>query len=174
MGARVASWRLTKLSSRILIMLVAAKAFAIAVTPAYAANWVKVIADRDNSIYYYDIETIYRSGSQVVVWEKSDKSPNNTQKIRQQIVQIRYDCVSRTSTILQFTSHHMDGKVETFDWGPHEQTIRHVTPGTIAERLLDAVCLQSVQHSSQGSASGALFEPRQPAHQRAVPAANSP
>lgn len=41
----------------------------VPIAPAYAANWVYVTTSRSNAVYYYDSDTIRRSGNQVTVWE---------------------------------------------------------------------------------------------------------
>ena len=110
------------------------------ITPAYAANWVYVTTAQTNAVYYYDSDTIRRSGNQVTVWEKVDHSRDKRVKYREALSRYRYDCADRTSTLLQATDYYPDGKIETFTWETYEQKERAVTPDSVMEGMLEAVC----------------------------------
>jgi hypothetical protein len=122
------------------IKLIAATALAMAATPAFAANWAYVTTDRDNSVSYYDSDTIQRSGNQVTFWEKVDRSRDKTVKERQKLVRYRYDCAGRTATLLELIVYYPDGEIETLTLKAYEQEVRAIAPGTTGEMILQAVC----------------------------------
>lgn len=88
----------------------------VPIAPAFAANWVYLAESTSNAVYYYDSETIRRSGNQVTVWVKGDHSRDKTVKMRESKARYRYDCAERTSTLLQLVDYYPDGKIETFTW----------------------------------------------------------
>lgn len=108
--------------------------------PAYAANWVYVITDTDNTGFYYDSDTIQRSGNQVTVWTKYDHSRDKTVKMRESKVLIRYGCAERTLTTLQETTYYPNGTTNTVIVKPYEQEEMAIPPSTVAEKMLEAVC----------------------------------
>jgi hypothetical protein len=110
------------------------------IAPAYAANWVYLATNRNGTVFYYDSDTIRRSGNQVTVWEKADHSRNKTVKQREEKSRWRYDCAERTRALLQLTNYYPDGKLETFIWDAYEQKETAVTPDTVGEDILEAVC----------------------------------
>lgn len=122
------------------IKLIAATALIMAATPAFAANWVYVTISESNVVWSYDRDTIQRSGSQVTVWEKRDSSLDKTAQERERKVRYRYDCAERTGTALQTTVYYRDGKVETVRWEAYQQKELAVTPDTMQEAMLKAVC----------------------------------
>ena len=108
--------------------------------PAYAANWVYVTTDPDNTVYYYDFDTIQRSGNQVTFWQKADHSRDKTVKQRETRTRYRYDCAMRTHTLLQLTFYYPDGNNQTFIWNTYEQKTREIIPDTSGEAILETVC----------------------------------
>jgi hypothetical protein len=110
------------------------------IAPAYAANWVYLATNRNGAVFYYDSDTIRRSGNQVTFWRKDDHSRNKTVKQRETKARWRYDCAMRTYTLLQLTNYYADGKLETFTWDAYEQKENAVTPDTVGEDILEAVC----------------------------------
>ena len=122
------------------IRLIAPAALLIGATPAYAVDWIYVTTSNSGSVWYYDANTIRRSGDLVTVWERWDHSRDETVKQRERRIRSRLDCGQRTVTTLNSTSYYPDGKLETFTWEAHEQEERPITPGTNAETMLDAVC----------------------------------
>lgn len=118
----------------------AAIALVMAAAPAFAANWVYILTNGDGTDYYYDGDTIQRSGNQVTVWRNLDHSRNKKVKYREEKDRVLYDCSRRTFTFLNSIEYYPDGKVESFAWEPHEQKIRPIPPETSAETILEAVC----------------------------------
>lgn len=112
----------------------------VPIVPAFAANWVYVAESTSNAVYYYDSETIRRSGNQVTVWEKYDFSRDKTEKRRERKVRYRYDCEQRTDTLLETVSYYPNGKIEKFTFDTYEQKESAVTPDTVSEAMLEAVC----------------------------------
>lgn len=104
--------------------------------PVYAANWVYVTAYEDFD-YYYDSDTIRRSGNQVTVWEKSDYLRDKNSVLREIRALHRYDCVERTSALLQMTIYYPNGEIKTLTWTAEEKA---VIPETRAEFILKAAC----------------------------------
>jgi hypothetical protein len=121
-------------------ILVAATALGMAATPAFAVNWVYVGARSSGTDFYYDADTIVRSGNEVTVWEKWDHSRDKTYKEREQRVRYQYDCAERTSTILLAIIYYPDGTSRSVMFATHEQETTHVAPGTAGEGKLEAVC----------------------------------
>jgi hypothetical protein len=109
-------------------------------SPAAAANWVYVGESVNKTIIYYDADTIQRSGTKVTVWEKWDHSRDKTIKWREARLHKRYNYLERTDTLLGGSTYYPDGKVESFNLAPHEQGADPVTPETIGEGALEAVC----------------------------------
>lgn len=110
------------------------------IAPAYAANWVYVTTSKKFVFVYYDSDTIRRSGNQVTVWEKYDHSRDKTDEAREKKVLHRYDCVKRTQTLLQTTIYYPNGKNYTLVLDTYEQKESAVTPDTVGEITLKAVC----------------------------------
>ncbi len=108
--------------------------------PVYAANWVYVTTGPNNVVYSYDSDTIRRSGNQVTVWEKYDHSRDKTTKKRETKARYRYDCAERTDTLLEVVNYYPDGKNERFTYDTYQQKESAVTPDTISEIMLEAVC----------------------------------
>ena len=122
------------------IKLIAAAALVMAATPAFAVNWVYVGARSSGTDFYYDADTIVRSGNQVTVWEKWDHSRDKTYKEREQRVRYRYDCAERTSTLLHAIIYYPDGTSRAVTFATYEQETEPLAPGTVGEAVLEAVC----------------------------------
>ncbi len=118
----------------------AAIALVMAVTPAFAANWVYVTTDVNGSDYYYDADTILRYGNRVTVWEKEDASRNKTVKYREQKIQSQFSCSDRTYRLLSFVAYYPDGKRNSYSLDTYEQKVEAIPPDTIGETRLEAVC----------------------------------
>jgi hypothetical protein len=118
----------------------AAIALIMAVTPAFAANWVYVTTDVNDTDFYYDADTIVRSGNQVTVWEKFDHSRDKTMKERERKRRHRYDCAQRTITLLNSITYYPDGKINSFTWNTYEQETKPIVPDTVGEAKFEAVC----------------------------------
>jgi hypothetical protein len=108
--------------------------------PAYAANWVYVTTSNQKADFYYDSDTIQRSGNIVTVWEKYDLSRVATTKERTRISRYRYDCAERTSTLLASNVYYPNGEVKSFTYKAYEQEEEAVAPDTVTEAVLEAVC----------------------------------
>ena len=110
------------------------------IAPAYAANWVYVTTNDIGIDYYYDSDTIQRSGNQVTFWQKADYSRVKARKERESKDRYRYDCAMRTRTLLQATNYYPDGNNETYTYNTYEQKEKAVIPDTTGEVMLEAVC----------------------------------
>lgn len=110
------------------------------VTTAYAANWAYVTESQSNAVFYYDSDTIQRSGNQVTAWVKSDHSRDRTVKKRENKDRIRYNCAQKTLTVLQQIKYYPDGKSEMLIVKPYEQEELAIPPDSVAEAMLEAVC----------------------------------
>ena len=120
--------------------IVAAAALIMAATPAFAVDWVYVTTGENGSDFYYDADTIQRSGNQVTVWEKEDASRNKTVKYREQKIQGNFSCSSRTYRLLSFVAYYPDGKQNSSSLDTYEQKVEPIPPDTIGETRLEAVC----------------------------------
>lgn len=107
--------------------------------PVYAANWVYVTKS-EGAYFYYDSDTIQRSGNEVAVWEKIDLSRVKTVKLREMRVRSRYDCAERARTTLTAAGYYPDGKIERFTPKINEQEEIAVIPDSTDEKMLEAVC----------------------------------
>lgn len=112
----------------------------IPIAAANAANWVYVTTNSSDTDYYFDSDTIQRSGNQVTVWINSDHSRDKTVEARSKKMWQRFDCATRTTALLQVTIYYPNGKNETFTWNNYEQQLRAVVPDTAGESMLEAVC----------------------------------
>ncbi len=121
-------------------LLGAIAALVMAATPAYAANWVYVTTDVNDTDFYYDADTIVRSGNQVTVWEKFDHSRDKTVKERERKRRYRYDCAQRTSALLDSIIYYPDGKSSSFTWNAYEQETKPIVPDTVGDVTFKAVC----------------------------------
>ena len=110
------------------------------IAPAFAVNWIYVDADADNTVVYYDADTIQRSGDQVLVWVRYDHSRDKTEKARETKVRAIYDCAARTFISRAAITYFPNGNVDTFEVPSYQQRSFSVVPGSIAEALLEAVC----------------------------------
>ena len=122
------------------IKLIAATTLVMAATPAFAANWIYVLTADSGTVYYYDSDTIQRSGKWVTVWERWDHSRDKTVKQRESKVRYRYDCAERTSTPLQLTEYYPNGTIETITWEARQQEAAAIIPETVGEAQFEAVC----------------------------------
>ena len=123
------------------IKLLAAKtALVMAATPAFAANWVYIDQSTENTVYYYDSDTIQRSGNLVTVWEKYDYRRNKTVKYRERKQRSRFNCEERTVIILDFVTSYPDGRIEAFNVPPYQQKAITIPPDTVVEDIFKAVC----------------------------------
>ena len=110
------------------------------IAPAYAANWVYVVTSANNTDYYYDADTLQRSGDQVTVWFRLDHSRDKTKKQREAKDRYRLNCATRTITLLYTFNYYPDGKSESFSYDTYEQSVNPVVPGSMAEDLLEVIC----------------------------------
>lgn len=123
-----------------IILLGTAVALSMAATPAVAANWVYIDQSTKNTVYYYDSDTIQRSGNLVTVWEKYDYRRNKTVKYRERKQRSRFNCEERTVIILDFVTSYPDGRIEAFNVPPYQQKAITIPPDTVAEDIFKAVC----------------------------------
>ena len=120
-------------------LLAAATALVMAATPAFAANWILTTGSRaNNTVFYYDADTIQRSGNQVTVWEKEDVL-GEYGLMDYSIGRSIYDCAERTYTLLNSTNYFRDGTNKSYNYASTTYA-RPITPGSVAEFFLKAVC----------------------------------
>ena len=86
------------------------------IAAAYAANWVYVDEATGNVVYYYDTDTLQRSGDEVTVWEKADHSRDATEKFRSKTILSRYFCSRRTYVTISMIIYYPNGTNESFSW----------------------------------------------------------
>ena len=110
------------------------------VAPANAANWVYVAENSDGAVYYYDADTLQRSGDAVTVWEKSDHSRDATVKYRAKMSLTRYYCSRRTYALISVITYYPNGKSDSFSWSSYEQKEGYIAPDTVGQRQLEAAC----------------------------------
>lgn len=122
--------------------MAAAAALSLAAKPAFAANWIYVDETATGTVHYYDADTLARYGNQVRFWERMDHSRDKTYKERESRTWQVYDCQSRMVRILQGVTYYPDGKSKTVRFSPAQQPLTEsaITPGTIGEAMLEAVC----------------------------------
>ena len=94
----------------------------------------------NGTAWLYDADTSSSNGSMVTVWEKQDHSRDRTEKARETKSFVRYNCISRTRTLLSFTVLYPNGKVESADLPYYQQSEAAIAPDSIAEAAMKAVC----------------------------------
>lgn len=120
--------------------LITTAALAMVATPAFAANWIYVAENGNGAVFYYDTETMQRSGNEVTVWQRQDYSRDRTQKAREGRMLKRYNCVARTVTLISGINYFPNGTSESFDIPHFRQEASSIVPETMAEGVLQAVC----------------------------------
>jgi hypothetical protein len=110
------------------------------IAPAFAENWVYVTESSSNADWYYDSDTIRRSGNQITVWVKVDHSRDKTVKYRMALNRYRCDCAERTTSLLEWTDYYPDGKTDTVTVETYRQKEVAARPGSVMEDMLEAVC----------------------------------
>jgi hypothetical protein len=107
--------------------------------PAHA-EWTFVDAG-DGVDRYVDLETTWRHGALVRVWEVDDKDRADRAGIMSLLSRTEYDCNERRYRIVELSAHsrHMSEGMVLFseriegDWHP-------IGPGTLGEASLEKVC----------------------------------
>jgi hypothetical protein len=111
---------------------------------AAQAQWVLVAEGKDGDKFYADPTTKRRTGNVVRIWQVSDflkPSALNGKLIYSQRLYRQYDCVERTSQILQvnsFLGQMASGESLGADNTPDRKIF--VPPRSIGEAMLDFVC----------------------------------
>ena len=113
---------------------------AMPLAPAYAVDWVLVDANDNNTVWYYDADTLRRSGDEVTVWGKYDHSRDKTVKAKYTISLNRYNCTQRTTVLISWTQYYRNGKIDASSLKPYEQEEEQIPPNTMFEAMLEAVC----------------------------------
>jgi hypothetical protein len=113
----------------------------VGVSPATAATWnVFNYAYNDRSVFFFDADTIINKGNSVTLWTKyvknekypdEDGSYSTAQKVE-------YSCTNRTAQVLTSSIYDKEGKFIRAFTVPEK--VREITPWTISEAILKAVC----------------------------------
>ena len=124
------------------ILLTAETLALMSATPAYATDWVYVEKDASNASHYYDRDSLSRNGNQVRFWQKVDYRRVPTDKRRESVTRVIYDCAERNYRIISNVDRYPDGKTDIVEFRPEQQflTQTSIVPDSIAEALLEAVC----------------------------------
>lgn len=109
-------------------------------TSAFAAKWVYISSSTSGTDFYFDADTIVRSGEQIIVWERSDHLRDKTYKERESKKRVQYDCEQRTSTLLNLILYYPDKTIKSYTWEKYEQKAEHTVPDTVGEAKLEAIC----------------------------------
>lgn len=112
----------------------------VVTTPALASTWIFVGFNVNDTAWYYDLDTIMRNENLVTVWEKHDHSQDKTEKARESKVLSRYHCINRTRTIISSTTYYPNGKVEKTDIPYYAQSGSTISPDSMGEAMMKAVC----------------------------------
>ena len=122
-----------------IIKLIAASALAMA-APTYAANWA--FAGFENNIgFYYDTDTMQRSGETVTLWEKWDHARDKSVQQRTTLIRARYNCSDRTYTHLHAILYFPDGTHKTLEYSTYEQQQeKMIAPDTVGDTKLKIYC----------------------------------
>jgi hypothetical protein len=122
------------------IKLITTAALVLAAAPALAANWVYVTTTRKNADYYYDADTLQRSGEVVTVWEHTDHSRNKTVKYRSSKALIRYYCSRRSYVHLSIIDYYPNGETKSFKYPTDRTDETFIPPDSNGDAMLKAVC----------------------------------
>jgi len=110
-------------------------------SPSAAADWRLADTANNGTRTYLDVSSIVISGDYRTVWQKVINSPAAHDGVSYSIVHWRYNCSTRTSTLLSFVEYKANGVTITSQQIPsYEQEQQDVAPDTIGETILNAVC----------------------------------
>jgi hypothetical protein len=109
-------------------------------TPASAANWVYAGENTFKSAWYYDAETIQRTGSKVKVRLKIEHPQDDKAGRAETKENSIYDCDRKQITIVYFQVLYKDGEKKVFDVPLSQQLPANVVPESIWDTTLRAVC----------------------------------
>lgn len=122
---------------------IAASIFAFGVPASVRAEWVRVTASSEGSVYYFDPERVKTMGVRKQVWLKGDHARNRTEKARSSMTLFSIDCSASTIKTLADSRYDSFGKTissQTFpDYGL-SVGYNQITPETIAEAIAKTVC----------------------------------
>jgi hypothetical protein len=119
---------------------IAMMSVASSTSPAFAANWKYAATNSSGTVFYFDSASLRRTGNTVTVWEKHDASQDKTERIREAKILMRYDCKSRTETVVALFNYYKDGSVQSFDIKRTDQETGSIPPDTNSEKRMKAVC----------------------------------
>ena len=109
-------------------------------TTAQAEDWVYLSKTTTGSKWFYQSDTIYRTASQLTVWQKIDHSQDRKYKERETILLSRYDCSAKTRTAISFNIIYPSGVNEKYDFSASEQKAEKISSGSISEIVFQKVC----------------------------------
>ena len=115
-------------------------------SPALAVNWVRYNSDARGTVYYYDSDSVRRTGNLVRVWELQDHIQDASVAHRQTKNLIEIDCDADTDDLVSTIQYRADGRVlQSVHLRPHEREARPIVPGSVAEALRQRACPTGVE-----------------------------
>ncbi len=111
--------------------------------PAFGADWIYVTAENDGSPRFYDADTIERSGTQVTFWERRGWRQGASQESNEccaVLAKFKYDCHSRTSTLLVGRLYYRDGSVALASKAERTPNAEPIFPDSPEEKMFRVVC----------------------------------
>ncbi len=110
-------------------------------TSAKAENLIYVSTDASGSNFYYDSETIKKTGNKITVWMIQDAKNDKTVPHRTYKARMILDCQLETSTRLQYVTYSASGVMLQSETIPqHQRSEEGVIPGSIGAAFMQSLC----------------------------------
>lgn len=107
---------------------------------ALAEDLVLYDIGSQGSYYFYDTESIRRSGDEVTVWVTVDESKNKSVSYRTAKLKWRIDCTEETIGLISYVYYKSNGTLFDSESTKYP-SMEPVVPGSTGESLFRKVCL---------------------------------
>ncbi|WP_443025670.1 surface-adhesin E family protein [Sphingomonas sp. PB2P12] len=128
----------------VLARIVAASCLAAVSAPAAATDWTKTATLPDGTAIYVDRDSISRSGSHVLAWEKWDytaapRNPNRAYAVEKD--RREHDCAAGGTRLREAIEYDANGDVlKSYSWASGESQYRASPPESVGEATQKFVC----------------------------------
>lgn len=109
---------------------------------ANAATWVILKTYTDNSVNFFDFDTVNKSNNKVTLWVKRvyDENAPGEGEVYSVAEKHLYSCRKRTQLILTTDSYNKESKLISTYKSPSNMVGSEVVPDTVGEEMLKEVC----------------------------------
>lgn len=105
-------------------------------------KWLQFAKDRPGTTYYYDVNSIIRSGSVARVWQMNDHSRDHTVNHRTTIVHANYNCSDKTFYDISYIFYDRKGNpIERETISESRQKFEPLAPGSVGMALWEELCV---------------------------------